>query len=70
METKQRRLRLMRFWLIGSVLIVWAAVTAYLGLFLGPLEAIVAGLPIWGVVVVAAVVLYFVYKAILNRQPG
>jgi len=33
-------------------------------------EAIVAGLPIWGVVVVAAVVLYFVYKAWLSRLPN
>jgi hypothetical protein len=30
----------------------------------------VAGLPIWGVAGVAAIVLYFVYKAIVNRQPG
>jgi hypothetical protein len=71
MEVKQKRLRLMRFWLFGSFLIIWAAVTAYIGIFTGnAMGAFVAGLPIWGVAGVAAIVLYFVYKAIVNRQPG
>jgi len=71
MDVKQKRLRLMRFWLFGSFLIIWAAVTAYIGIFTGnPVGAVVAGLPIWGVAGVAAIVLYFVYKAIVNRQPG
>jgi hypothetical protein len=71
MDPKQKRLRLMRFWLFGSFLIIWAAVTAYISLFTGnPVAAIVAGLPIWGIAGVTAIILYFVYKAIVNRQPG
>jgi len=70
MDPKQKRLRLMRFWLFGSFLIIWAAVTAYIALFTGnAMAAIVAGLPIWGIAGVAAIILYFVYKAIVNRQP-
>jgi hypothetical protein len=71
MDAKQRRLRLMRFWLFGSVLIVWAAVTAYIGMFTGnPMGAVVAGLPMAGIVALAAIILYFVYKAWVSRQPG
>jgi len=70
MEAKQRRLRLMRFWLFGTFVIVWGAITAYLGLFTGnPVGAVVAGLPIWGMVGVVAILLYFGYRAWLNRQP-
>jgi hypothetical protein len=71
MDAKQRRLKLMRFWLFGSVLIVWAAVTAYIGLFTGnPMGAVVASLPMTSIVAVAAVILYFVYRVWVNRQPG
>jgi hypothetical protein len=70
-DAKEKRLKLMRFWLFGSFVIIWAAVTAYIGLFTGnPLGAIMVGFPIWGVAAVTAIVLYFVYKAILNRPSG
>ncbi len=71
MDPKQKRLRLMRFWLFGSFLIVWAAVTAYIAMFTGDfVGAIGTGLPIWGITGVTAVVLYVVYSAWLRRQPG
>jgi hypothetical protein len=69
MDPKEKRLRLMRFWLFGSVVIVFAAVTAYLYLFtLNIVTALTLGLPIWGVVAVAAVLIYFGYRAWLRRQ--
>jgi len=71
MDPKQKRLRLMRFWLFGSFVIVWAAVTAYIAMFTGDfVGAMVAGLPIWGITGIAAIVLYVAYNAWLRRQPG
>lgn len=69
MDPKEKRIRLMRFWLFGSAVIVFAAVTAYLFLFTGNIvAALVAGLPIWGIVAVAAVLIFFGYQAWLRRQ--
>jgi len=69
-ERKTKLLNLFRFWLFGTFVIVWAALTMYIGLFTSQdwLAAIQAGFPIWGTVAVLCVVWYFVYRTWLNRQ--
>jgi hypothetical protein len=63
-------LALMRFWLFGTFLIVWAALTIFIGLFSNRdwWLAIRAGFPIWGVVGALCIIWYFVYKFYLNRK--
>jgi hypothetical protein len=60
----------MRFWLIGTFLIVFAAVTVYIGLFVGGdwNWAVRAGFPIWGTVGLLCLVWYFMYKFIIGRR--
>ncbi len=61
-------LKLMRFWLFGTFLIVFVAITVYIGLFVGWANALMAGLPIWGITGVLCVVFYFGYKWYLGRK--
>ena len=70
-ERKTKLLNVMRFWLFGTFLIVWASMTMYIGLFTNRdwLAAIQAGLPIWGMTALLCVAWFFVYRAWLNRQP-
>jgi hypothetical protein len=70
-ERKTKLLNLFRFWLFGTFVIVWAALTMYIGLFTSQdwMAAIKAGFPIWGTVAVLCVVWYFVYQTWLKRQP-
>lgn len=65
-------LALMRFWLFGTFLIVWAALTIFIGLFTDRdwFLAIRAGFPIWGIVGALCIVWYFVYKFYLDRKLG
>ncbi|NPA92821.1 MAG: hypothetical protein GXO56_03975 [Chloroflexi bacterium] len=70
MEDKEKLLSLMRFWLFGTFVIVFAAVTAYIGLFTNrdAFAALKAGAPIWGLTAVLAVIWYYLYKWYLNRK--
>lgn len=70
-ERKTKLLNLFRFWLFGTFVIVWAAMTMYIGLFTSQdwMAAIRAGLPIWGTIAVLCVAWYFVYQTWLKRQP-
>lgn len=65
-------LALMRFWLFGTFLIVWAALTIFIGLFSNRdwWLAIRAGFPIWGIVGALCIIWYFVYKFYLGRKYG
>ena len=68
---KKKQLAMMRFWLFGTFVIIFAAVTIYLGGALGIGVMIVQTVQFWLAFVIAAVltvVMYFVYKAILDRQ--
>lgn len=68
-EEKQKKLRLMTYWLFSSVMIVFAAVTAYLYLFAGNIwMAIKGALPIVVVVAVAAAILYAVYYFLIYKK--
>jgi hypothetical protein len=70
MEEKTNLLNLMRFWLAGTFIIVFSAVTVYIGLFTNrnPWVALRAGFPIWGITGVLCVAWYFVYRWYLNRD--
>lgn len=69
-EDKVNRLKVMRFWLAGTFVIVVIAITAYIGIFTGSdwFEAIKAGFPIWGIVVGVCIVWYAGYLLWLRRE--
>ncbi len=69
-EDKTKLLNLMRFWLFGTFIIVWAAITLYIGLFTDQnwIWALRAGLPIWGTVGVICIVFYYGYKMFQGRN--
>ncbi len=70
MEEKVSLLNLFRFWLFGTFVIVFSAITMYIGLFTNrdPWLALRAGFPIWGITGALCVVWYFGYKWFLNRE--
>jgi uncharacterized membrane protein YvlD (DUF360 family) len=68
---KQKQLALMRFWLFGTFLIIFVSVTVYLGGVLGLGLEILTTFQFWLAFVIAAVlsvVMYLIYKAILDRR--
>jgi uncharacterized membrane protein YvlD (DUF360 family) len=68
---KQKQLALMRFWLFGTFVIIFASVTIYLGGALGLGLMIVKTFQFWLAFAIAAVLsvaMYFIYKAILDRR--
>ena len=67
---KTNLLNLMRFWLFGTFVIVFAAITAYIVLYSGGNigQALLAGWPIWGTTAVLCVAFYFFYQWYLNRK--
>jgi hypothetical protein len=65
---KNNLLKLMRFWLFGTFIIVFAAITVYIGLFTGWQKALTQGLPIWGLTAVLCVLWYFAYRWYLGRK--
>jgi hypothetical protein len=69
-DEKQRLLNLMRYWLFGTFVIVWAAITLYIGLFTNNdwWAAIKAGFPIWGLVGLFCILWYFGYRTWLVRR--
>lgn len=70
LDEKTKMLALMRFWLFGTFLIVWAALTMFIGLFTDRdwWLAITTGFPIWGLVGALCIIWYFVYKVWLDRN--
>ncbi len=70
MKDSDKTLRLMRFWLFGTFIIVFAAVTSFAAVT-GTGLAIMGQLNYWiiiGVTAVACVGIYFGYQAWLNNQ--
>ncbi len=71
-EEKQKVLKLVAFWMFGTVMIVFAAITAYIFLFtggsMGMGAAIRSGLPIWGTTALAAIIIFAVYYFLSARQ--
>lgn len=65
----EKLLGLMAYWLFGTFVIVFAAITVYIGLFVGnPIEAVTRGAPIWLITGAVALVLFFGYKFWLERK--
>ena len=63
------KLRMMRFWLFGTFVILFAAITAYFGYIAG--LAIFKNLYYWIFIVVAAVLCvagFYIYKSYLGKK--
>jgi hypothetical protein len=71
-EDLTKRLNLMRFWLFGTFIIVFSAITIYIGIFANRdwMLALRSGFPIWGIVGVLCVVWYYGYKFWISRKAG
>mgnify|MGYP001600412525 CR=1 FL=1 len=69
-DRKSRLIRLMRFWLLGTFLVVFAAITAYIGLFTAGdwWAALRAGFPIWGTTGLLCLLFYGFYRLWIWRQ--
>jgi len=68
---KEKMLGLMRFWLFGTFIIVFAAVSVYTGGVLKLGLAIYGQTNFWLAMAIAAVlcvVWYFIYKGYLNKK--
>ncbi len=68
---KEKMLRMMRFWLFGTFLIVFVAVTVYAGGAVGLGTMILREPFYWLAMIVAAILCvaaYFIYKWYLNRK--
>jgi hypothetical protein len=63
-ESKTKRTKLMRFWIIGIFIIVFASITTYISLWTQKsfFESIIVGWPIWVITLVAGVLIYFGYN--------
>jgi hypothetical protein len=68
----EKRLKLMRYWLVGIFLIVFAAATTVYWMWLFPMAgagaAIGAVWPIWLIAAVLCAAVYFGYKALIGRK--
>jgi hypothetical protein len=68
---QEKMLKLMRFWLFGTFIIIFVAVTIYVGGALGTGLLILRELNYWLAMIVTAllcVVLYYGYKGYLTRK--
>ena len=70
MDNDKKLMNLMAFWLFGTFIIVWAAITMYIGLFTNRdwFAALKAGFPIWGITAVLCLVWFFGYRWWLGRK--
>lgn len=73
-DDKEKRLNLMRFWLFGTFVLLWAISLAYYFLYLAPISDVATVLravwPVWVVAAVGAIFTYVVYKWWLGRSDG
>jgi hypothetical protein len=67
-EERKKRFNLLVYWSISTVVIVFAAITVYIAMFVGGArglgESLKAGFPIWGITALAAAVIcggYYLY---------
>ena len=74
-EGKIKRLNLMRYWLFGTFVIVFAGLTVYLGLLGLGLSALQVGpvvvgiqIPIWVIVGILCVATYYGYKFLYLKR--
>jgi Mn2+/Fe2+ NRAMP family transporter len=70
-DEKTKRLNLMKFWLFGTFIIIFAAATAYVGIALGTGLQILGQLNYWIAIIITAVLcvaFYYGYKWWLDRK--
>ena len=66
---QEKAAKLLAFWYFGTVLIVFAAITALLFFVSGSIgQAIRFGLPMWGITAVAAALIYAGYYYLRIRK--
>ena len=70
MEEQSKAKRLFAFWLFGTIVIVFAAITAYIFLFTGGTMwgAIKAGFPILGITALVGAIIYGFYHFYTQRK--
>lgn len=71
MDDKVKKLNLMKFWLFGTFIIIWAAALVYIGGVWGTGLAILGQLNFWlavAVTMVLCVAWYYLYKWFLGRN--
>ncbi|MCD4753722.1 MAG: hypothetical protein K8R40_11675 [Anaerolineaceae bacterium] len=64
-----KKLKLMRFWLFGTFIIIFAAATVFVGQFTG--MALFADWRYWASLIITAILCvgaFFIYKAILDKK--
>ena len=71
-EEPNKGAKLLAFWLFGTAVIVFSAITAYIFLFTAGMftvwEAIKSGFPIWGITALAAIIIYVAYYFYEKRK--
>jgi hypothetical protein len=75
-EERIKSVRLMAYWMVGTVLIVFAAITAYTYLWVRPFMGLGAGFgtvlrtgfPIWGATALAAIIIFAGYYFYTKRK--
>jgi len=69
-DQDKKLVNLMGYWLFGTFVIVWAAITMYIGLFTDRdwSMAVRSGFPIWGITALLCVMWYFGYRWWLARR--
>jgi hypothetical protein len=68
---KRKLLNLMRYWLLGTFLIVFTATTVYSGLFTNKdwVSALKLSYPVWGFTAILCVAWYLLYKLYIRTKP-
>jgi sterol desaturase/sphingolipid hydroxylase (fatty acid hydroxylase superfamily) len=72
-EGQQKSMRLLAYWLFSMVVMVFAAITAYIALWVRPAGAsmwtiVKSGFPIWGITGLAAVIIFAGYYFYSSRR--
>jgi uncharacterized membrane protein len=71
-SSNEKRLKLMRFWLVGTFVIIFAAsamFSGYIGSAAGdPIGGMLSSWPVWVIAAVLCIGAYFGYKSFINRQ--
>jgi hypothetical protein len=74
-QDKTKRLNLMRYWLFGTFVIVFAALTTYAGVIGLGMQSLLVGpvvfgipVPIWAIVGILCVITYYGYKFLYLKR--
>jgi hypothetical protein len=67
---KGKLLGLMRYWLVGTFLIIFAATTIYVGIYTSPdwWSALQGSFPVWSITALLCVAWYYIYKWYIGKR--